>query len=141
VIVDTDVWSRAVLAMHQGDPRVASWRRLLLGRSVFIAAQTEAELRFWPLWRGWSAARSQLLFDALGKTPTLPVTPSVIQRYAELRASCRLLGHPMHEKIHAGDAWVAATALAYGVPLIAGDRIYRDIPGLTVLGDDDASRH
>ena len=90
MIVDTDVWSRAVLAMHQGDPRVASWRRLLLGRSVFIAAQTEAELRFWPLWRGWSAARSQLLFDALSKTPTLPVTPSVIQRYAELRASCRL---------------------------------------------------
>lgn len=34
-----------------------------------------------------------------------------------------------------GDAWVAATAIAHDLPLLAGDRIYRDVPGLSLLED------
>jgi len=32
-----------------------------------------------------------------------------------------------------GDAWVAATAIAYDLPLLAGDGIFRGAPGLRLL--------
>ncbi len=140
-VVDTDVYSRVILSARDRDPRVARWRRLLLGRQVLIAAQTEGELRFGALARDWGAPRKKALDAQLQRTPTLPVTADVIYAFANVRAGCKKIGQPLADKQHMGDAWIAATALAYGLPLLSGDAIYAGVEGLDLLdGDDDAHR-
>lgn len=42
-------------------------------------------------------------------------------------------GHALGQKIHEADRWVAATALALELDLVAGDRIFDDVPGLRVV--------
>lgn len=133
VLVDADVWSRVVLGRRDADPQVASWRRLLVGRQPVIAAQTEAELRFLPLANRWSTDNTERFTAHLEQTPTAPVTPEVIIAWAELRANCRARGHALADKTHQDHAWVAATAVAHGLPLLSGDQVFREVPELRLL--------
>ncbi|GAB3746076.1 PIN domain-containing protein [Microlunatus parietis] len=133
VLVDTDVWSRVILGRRDQSAEVATWRRLLVGRQPVIAAQTEAELRFLPLVHRWEAESAERFTAQVERTPTAPVTPAVINAWAELRAACRARGHALADKVHQGNAWVAATALAYELPLLTGAAIYRGVPELRLL--------
>ncbi|GGB26266.1 hypothetical protein GCM10011492_15590 [Flexivirga endophytica] len=137
VLVDTDVWSRAIFSSRTPDPRVASWRRLLLGKQPLIAAQTEGEVRFGALVKQWGTTRMTDLESHLARTPTVPVTAEVIQSFATVRAACRQAGHALADKIHMGDAWIAATAHAHDIPLLSGDDIYRGVDGLRLLKDEN----
>lgn len=139
VLVDTDVWSCTILTQRDKDPRVASWRTLLLGMDVVVAAQTEAELRYGAILSSWGERRLRALEEALARTPTLPVAGAVIAAYARLRAECHATGHPLHAKEHMGDAWVAATAIAHDLPLLAGDQIYLAAPGLRRVEGPDGT--
>lgn len=132
-VIDTDVYSKVVLTTRDREPRVAQWRRLLLGRHILVAAQTEGELRFGALARGWGAERVDALEAHLRRTPTLPVTRDVVLAFALVRAGCKRAGQPLADKHHMGDAWVASTALAYGLPLLSGDRIFAEVDGLELL--------
>lgn len=133
VLIDTDVWSMLFTLRNDRRPEVTLWRRLLVGRMVAIAAQTEAELRYGAEIANWGHRRVAALESQLLRTPTLPVTPAVISAYATVKSDCRRQGHAMHEKKHTGDAWIAATACAYTLPLLSGDGIYRGVPGLILL--------
>jgi len=55
---------------------------------------------------------------------------SLIERCAELRDQAGRIGYPLEQKVHEADRWVASTALALGLELLAGDRIFAGIPGL-----------
>jgi hypothetical protein len=61
------------------------------------------------------------------------VTDGLVSRVAELRAQCRLIGHPLHEKIHTHDLWIAASAVYLDLPIVATDAIFAGVPGLSVL--------
>ena len=137
VLLDTDVWSCVVLTPRDRDPRVATWRRLLLGKQVVISAQTEGEIRFGAISRRWGPARTASLDANFKRTATMPVTSETIQAFAALRAECKRLGHALADKQHMGDAWVAATAIAYDLPLLAGDAIYRGAPHVRLLEEND----
>lgn len=137
VLVDTDVWSETILTVRDRDPRVTGWRRLLLGAGVLVSAQTEGEIRFGALVDGWGAERLARLDAHLARTPTAPITADVVRAFATLRASCRAQGHPIANKQHMGDAWIAATAIGHDIPLLSGDRIFPGVPGLTLLSDED----
>lgn len=137
VLIDTDVWSRVVFTSRDRDPRVATWRRLLLGKQPLIAAQTEGELRFGALAKHWGTAKLAALDAQLAKTPTVPVTDEVIQSFASVRAACRQSGHALADKIHMGDAWIAATAHAHRLQLLSGDDIYRGVDGPRFLEGND----
>lgn len=133
VLIDTDVWSMVFTLRKDRSPDVLAWRRLLLGRLPVIAAQTEAELRFGAEMRNWGPDRLAALESQLLKTPTLPVTSAVIQAFVTVKAGCQRAGHALGAKLHTGDAWVAATASAYDLPLLSGDGIYVGAPGITLL--------
>lgn len=47
---------------------------------------------------------------------------------AELRFACRHAGHPLHDRSHANDLWVAASAIQIGAPLLTGDNVFRRRP-------------
>lgn len=137
VLLDTDVFSAIYVtgrdvALKQGHP-VDKWITQLEGCRVLISFQTRAELLAGALGAGWKARLSSLR-ERLKSTPTIGVDMSVVEAYAELTAACRSAGHPLHQKLHVADRWVAACAIAKGIPLLARDRIYKDAPGLDLFG-------
>lgn len=56
----------------------------------------------------------------------------LIAVYAQLKVDCHRAGHPLAQKIHDGDRWIAATAIRLDLPLVANDRIFGNVPGLRV---------
>lgn len=59
----------------------------------------------------------------------VPVDEEVANAWARLRVSLRDLGLWMA----VNDSWIAATAIALGVPIVTQDDDYVDVPGLPVI--------
>jgi predicted nucleic acid-binding protein len=74
------------------------------------------------------AVRLRTLGDALALAP-LPVDDSVADAWAELRVALRDAGRRMPFN----DSWIAATAIAHGLPVATQDDDYDDTPGLQVV--------
>lgn len=135
VVVDSDVYSILYVVAGRSDSRRDSWRRLLLGKTVVIAAQTRGEILAGALIGGWGQKRYSALRAQLDTATMIPVDARVIDTYAQLAAACRRAGHPLGDKHHDSDRWIAATTVAVGGRLLSGDGIYRDAPGLRLLDE------
>jgi predicted nucleic acid-binding protein len=130
VLIDTDVFSLLFVDPRRPDKRRTGWRNALAGRAVVIAAQTRAEVLAGARMADWGPPRYADLLAQLDATATLPVTAARVAAYAELKAECRRMGHSLWQKLHDGDRWVAASAIAFELPLLAGDAIYEGVPGV-----------
>lgn len=62
----------------------------------------------------------------------IQTSEALIDRCARLRAELSRAGHALAQKIHEADRWVAATAIALGLELVAGDTIFENVAGLEV---------
>lgn len=128
VIVDTDV----VSFIFKGDTRGALYRPHLDGQITVIAAQTRAELELWALTRNWGARRKDLLHQELRNYVLAPFSEALCLRWAQVMDNAQRTGRP----ISIGDGWIAATALAYAVPLITNNRDdFAGVPGLTLISE------
>ena len=74
------------------------------------------------------ARRLQTLRRAESLEP-LPITSEVAATWAALRLSLRDAGRRMP----LNDSWIAATAIAEGIPVVSQDDDYDNIPGLSVV--------
>ncbi|MFP5021909.1 PIN domain-containing protein [Pseudonocardia phyllosphaerae] len=126
VVVDTDVFSRALVARRPA-PEV---KDRLLGKILVIPTHTRAELLLWPRVRNWGPTRSEELLAVIDSVATVPVTDDVVAAYVDLRVACQARGHALAAKVHSSDCWIAATAIALDRPLCSLDGVYRDAPGL-----------
>jgi predicted nucleic acid-binding protein len=72
--------------------------------------------------------RLSTLLRALDLQP-LPVDEAVAEAWARLRIVLRDNGLRMP----VNDSWIAATAIAVGVPVVTQDSDYADVPGLGVI--------
>ncbi|UNX55653.1 PIN domain-containing protein [Georgenia sp. TF02-10] len=131
--MDTDVFSHVYVWVSSTDRRVPGWRKLLTGTRVVISFQTRTELLAGALANSWGRRRLSELRAVLDRTPTIRADDEVIDAHATLFAECRRRGHALQDKQHTADRWIAASAIAKGIALLAGDGIYQDAPGLTVL--------
>jgi predicted nucleic acid-binding protein len=96
-----------------------------------VSAITIGELRAGVLMAASVAARDQrlrTLESALGHEP-IPVDEQVATQWARLRVELREAGRRMG----VNDSWIAATALAHGLPLVTQDGDFDDTPGLAVV--------
>ena len=59
----------------------------------------------------------------------VPIDEAVAQSWASLRIRLRDLGLRMP----VNDSWIAATALALGIPVVTQDDDYVEVPGLAVI--------
>lgn len=132
VVVDTDVFSHVYVAQKRSPQRQELSDRLV-GRLPVIATQTRAELLTWPRLRGWGGQRSAELTTVVASVRTIPVTDEVLAAYVTLTVDCLRSAHPLHQKVHTADRWIAATAIALGRPLMSLDGIYAGAPGLVRL--------
>lgn len=128
VLVDTGVFSASLSPRRRErfEPQIA----LMAGNQIFLAAVTVSELRYGALVAGWGDARRERLEESIHAATVVPVSDKLLTVSAELRFACRSAGHPLHERSHANDLWVAASAVHIGATLLTADRIFISAPGL-----------
>ncbi len=127
-VVDTDV----VSFIFKGDTRAALYQTYLTGQLLVISPMTRAELEQWALERNWGARRRESMRAYLQQYILAPFDEAMCLRWAEARDSARKNGRP----IGTADAWIAATALLYGSPLVTHNHIhYVGVAGLTIISE------
>jgi predicted nucleic acid-binding protein len=128
VVLDTGVFS----FLLKRDTRAARYAPHLVGAQPCLSFQSVAELRLWALARRWGEPRSAALEASLARCLVFPYDDEMSRRWAAISAHRRHIGQP----IECGDAWIAASALRHGAPLLTHNRRhYVDIPGLTVISE------
>lgn len=132
VIVDTDIFSVVYIKRRANDP-VEQWQQRLRGKKVLISFQTRAEVLLGLRASNWGERRIAEATSRLDRVTLVPADAEVIDAFATLGAACKRSGHPLWGKQHTGDCWVAACAIAKGIPLLARDRIYLGAPRLELL--------
>ena len=98
---------------------------------IMVSIVTIAELRVGVLATLDLAVRSRRLATLQQAQTLMPlmIDDEVATQWAELRVRLRDCGRSMP----VNDSWIAATALAAGVPVVTQDGDYDDVPGLEVI--------
>ena len=126
VAVDTDV----VSFLFKNHPIGYRYDPELAGRMALISFMTVAELERWVLEYKWGSQRIHGLRAYLQRFTVVPSSPDLCRRWAEVTVSAQAVGR----RIECADAWVAATALLYGVPLVTHNRAhYLGASGLSLI--------
>ncbi len=110
LVIDTNIFSY----IFKGDTRAALYAPHLSGHLLILSFMTVAELDLWALTHNWGVPRRQKLETYLRRYLIQYATRELGQSWAQAMASATRNGRP----ISAADAWVAATALHFGVPLV-----------------------
>ena len=130
VLLDTDVIS----VLFRGDTRAERYRRHLNGQRLAVSFMTVAELDRWAQERNWGAARRAALDTYIGQFTVHLVDRALCRRWAGITDSTRRAGR----RIQTADAWIAATAIANGLPLATHNAADCEaVPGLHVIAEPD----
>jgi predicted nucleic acid-binding protein len=131
VVVDTMVISGLFddRANHLAD----QYRVLIGDTPVLLAFHTVMELRFGAMRAAWGELRYRRLERRIAELNVVQPDDEMITVCAALRADCQRIGHPLGDKIHDGDRWIAATAIRLRVPLVSHDRVFNDVPNLQLI--------
>lgn len=125
VVLDTNVLSYLFRRSSLGE----QYRGLLEMRVGCVACVTPEELYFGAEKRKWGYRKRAELESFITERIVLPATLEVARISGHLRAARERQGRPLER----ADAWIAATALRHGVPLITHDRDFDGIAGLQVI--------
>ena len=127
VLLDTNI----VSFMFKGDSRAKAYAPYVQGQRLAISFMTVAELYQWAAVRQWGTRRVKKLEQTLQTTYTiLTFDMELCQRWGEVRAARRTMGKPISPE----DAWIAATALQYNLPLITHNpKDFDSIPALKII--------
>jgi tRNA(fMet)-specific endonuclease VapC len=113
-VIDTDVWSY----LYKGRDEAELYQPHLFGHILILSFQTQAELFRWGISAAWGVRRRDHFKLHLQHYVIEHSSDGLSLRWAEAMESARRKGQP----ITAADAWIAATALYLGVPLITHNR-------------------
>ena len=126
VVVDTDV----VSYLFKNHPIAFQYLPELKDRTPILSFMTLAELDRWVLDARWGEARHKRLRQYLAAFVVLPYDRDLCTKWAEVTVAAQASGR----RIECADAWIAATALLAGAPLITHNRNdYLGVPGLTLI--------
>jgi tRNA(fMet)-specific endonuclease VapC len=127
-VIDTDVWSY----LYKGRDEAKLYKPHLFGNILVISFQTQAELLRWTIAAGWGQRRREDLESRLRGYYVAHSSDALSLRWAEAMDSARRKGRP----ISAADAWIAATALHLGAPLITHNKNhFVGVEGLKVISE------
>jgi len=110
LLLDTNI----VSYLLKGDSRAILYQPHLLGNELSISLMTVAELLQWSAMQGWGEKRIAQLEEFLQKFTILPIDIAACHHWATVRATRKALGQPISPQ----DAWIAAAALRYDLPLV-----------------------
>jgi len=130
VVVDTDV----VSFIFKGHATGALYERDLDGHTLMISFMTVAELERWAIQKQWGEGRRRWLDLHLDRFVVVPFTRRMCTLWAEATVTARSRGR----RIECADAWIAATAMQYDVPLVTHNRAdYLGVPDLKLISHGD----
>ncbi len=132
VLLDTMVMS-AIVNEAKNPGRALDVRKVIAERSVVVSFVTVAELRFGAINAGWGELRRRSLERRIKAATVLTPDDQMMTACSEFRLRCEQAGHPLAQKVHEADRWIAASALYLKVDLISDDRVFERAPGLSVV--------
>ena len=104
------------------------YRRHLEGHVLAISFMTVGELFEGALRASWASEKFKQLEATLRDYTVIPSDLVICRKWGEVRSIRR------RQPISAEDAWIAATAIAYGCPLVTHDAAgFHGIPELAIL--------
>lgn len=125
VLLDTNVIS----FLFKGDTRARAYAPLLEGHRLAVSFVTIAELFEWAATRKWGQPRLEQLEQSLRAYLVIPVSVDLCRAWGTIRAEQRESGR----QISPQDAWIAATARHYSLPLITHNpRDFQHVAGIEV---------
>ena len=110
VVIDTDV----VSFLFKRDSRANLYREYLADKILIVSFMTIAELDRWAIERKWGQAKKDNMEEHLRKFVIYPFNRVLCLEWAKLSDLARRKGRP----IQCADAWIAATASLYDIPLV-----------------------
>jgi predicted nucleic acid-binding protein len=127
LLLDTNVVSilfKPAHTLHASCVRVAS------GNQLVISFMTRAELLLWPRQNLWGSKRSAELLKHMELHTTVFADEGTCIHWADIVALSRLAGRP----ITTADAWIAAMARQWDLPLVTVDhQDFEHVQGITVV--------
>ncbi len=102
----------------------------VIGRRITVSQQTIAEVRYGAIAAGWRKRQLDGVERLLRRSRVLPVDDQTTWVYARLRHECRTVGHPLQQKQHLGELWIAATAICWQLAIVAHGAVFLDCPNL-----------
>lgn len=124
VVLDTNV----VSFLLKKDTRAEPYRERIEGNALTLSFMTVAELHEWGFRRNWGDRRFQELGEFLKSCVVVSCSMAMCSRWGKVRAERR------RRPVSVGDAWIAATALTCGCPLVTHNpRDFEGISGLSVI--------
>lgn len=121
LVLDTNI----VSYLLRGDTRADPYRKHLAGKTLAISFMTIGEMYEGAYRAAWGPPKLRALSAALSKYLVVPSSNSVCDHWARIRAERR------QQPISVDDAWIAATARAFGCPLVTHNA--QDFAGITGL--------
>ena len=131
VLLDTNV-AAFFHSKRKDSPQRALYAPDVAGHQMHISVHTYAELLAWPARNNWSNAERVKLQHWLARTfVVLPIRETLAFAWVEVTSIAIDRGRRLED----GDAWIAATALFYRLPLLTHDRDFDrlGVAGLTVI--------
>lgn len=110
-LIDTNVVSTL---FSEANPNYHKCQRAIDDRLPLISFMTRAEVLLWPKVNGWGKRREGDLILHLSSFTTLYADDRTCELWSQVKRSAKNCGRP----IETADAWIAATALQYEIPLI-----------------------
>jgi predicted nucleic acid-binding protein len=129
VVVDTNV----VSYLFKRDTRAELYDSHLRETAKFVSFMTLAELRLWTFQNNWGNRRKEdlenYIFDNYG---VIYSNDELCRSWAEIKNGATKSGNP----IDAQDAWIAAIALLFDIPLVTHNRRhFENIENLQVISE------
>ncbi|MDQ3258400.1 MAG: PIN domain-containing protein [Acidobacteriota bacterium] len=124
VLLDTTVAS-FLHPKKKNHPLRAQYESHMQGQILALSFQSVAELWSWAEENSWGATQRDGLSVFMHKFLVIGYDAELAKEWAKITAHCRRIGR----RLESGDAWIAATAVRYKIPLLSHDR---DHVGLNV---------
>lgn len=126
IVVDTDLASY----IFKEDTRGKLYKPHLDNQFMFLSFMTAAEMHFWALSSNWGARRRAELEKYLRRYSIQHSTPQLCELWAAVKSGGKHSG----KNIDDSDAWIAATALYFNIPLVTHNRAdFQFVGGLQII--------
>lgn len=126
LLLDTDIAS----FIFKGSDYAAPYLPILSDQELALSFMSVAELFQWAILRRWGDRRLSQLEKYLSNYLVIPVDQPLCREWAQVRSGRQSTGRSISPQ----DAWIAATALRYDLPLVThNSKDFLDIPHLRLI--------
>lgn len=130
IVVDTSAF---IYLTRGASPKASEYAPFVNEKTIVLSFATVAELWRGAITQNYGEKKRKRLAADIGVAIVVPPNEPLSRLWGEITAKGRALGHPLGQKAQSHDAWVAATAQLYELPLLTEDSDFQNFPDLSLL--------